>query len=435
MGEKDRENREQEQQNFEFMKEQIKERPINKKKLVRRMIITASMAVLFGLIACVTVLGLEPVINNWLYPEEPAENISFPEEKEEILPEDMVLDDAELEETQAEEESSETEVDSLQMISDSYDSLRAIADEASESLVTVTGITSNTDWFANVYENKDQAPGLILADNKKELLVLTNRSALNEAESVRVTLGDGTQLEASVKSDDEVTGILILAIAKESIPQEVRENIKIARLGSSNGQKLTASPVIALGSPMGLSGSIMYGIITSNGNALNLPDRRCKLMTTDICGSKAAAGVLVNLNGEVVGIINQNYNDAGLENMIAAIGISELKPTIERMSNGQPLCCVGITGMDVTQEANKELGVPYGAYVTEVEMDSAAMNAGIQSGDVIVGVGEIEISDYEDYVKTIRKLTPETTEEFSIMRQGHDGYTPMTFQIKIGEVE
>ncbi len=435
MGEKDRENKEQEQQNFEFMKEQIKERPVNKKKLVRRMIITASMAVLFGLIACVTVLLLEPVINNWLYPEEPAENISFPEEKEEILPEDMALDDAELEETTSEEESTEAEEDSLQMITESYDTLRAIADEASESLVTVTGITSNTDWFANVYENKDQTPGLILADNKKELLVLTNRSALNEAESVRVTLKDGSQLEANVKSDDAVTGLTILAIAKDTIPAEVRENIKIARLGSSNGQKLPASPVIALGSPMGINGSIMYGIITSNGNTINLPDRRCKLMTTDICGSQAASGVLVNLSGEVVGIINQNYNDAGLESMIAAIGISELKPTIERMSNGQPLCCAGITGMDVTPEANSELGVPYGAYVTEVEMDSPAMNAGIQSGDVIVGMGETEIHDYEDYVKTLRKLAPEALEELAVMRQGHDGYTPMTFQIKIGEVE
>ena len=53
-----------------FLIEKIKDRPINRKKLVRRTIITASMALIFGLIACITFLVLEPVISNWLYPEE-----------------------------------------------------------------------------------------------------------------------------------------------------------------------------------------------------------------------------------------------------------------------------------------------------------------------------------------------------------------------------
>ena len=53
-----------------FMIEKIKERPVNKKKLLRRTLITASMAVIFGLVACFTFLVLEPVISNWLYPEE-----------------------------------------------------------------------------------------------------------------------------------------------------------------------------------------------------------------------------------------------------------------------------------------------------------------------------------------------------------------------------
>ena len=53
-----------------FMIEKIKERPVNKKKLLRRTLITVSMAVIFGLVACFTFLVLEPVISNWLYPEE-----------------------------------------------------------------------------------------------------------------------------------------------------------------------------------------------------------------------------------------------------------------------------------------------------------------------------------------------------------------------------
>ena len=77
---------------FDFLQERIKERPINKKKLLKKTIITALMAVLFGLLACLSFLLLEPVLNNWLYPEEAPEIVTFPQEQEEMLPEDMLTE-------------------------------------------------------------------------------------------------------------------------------------------------------------------------------------------------------------------------------------------------------------------------------------------------------------------------------------------------------
>ena len=72
-----------------FMIEKIKERPVNKKKLLRRTLITVSMAVIFGLVACFTFLVLEPVISNWLYPEEEPQVVVFPEDQDEMSPEQM----------------------------------------------------------------------------------------------------------------------------------------------------------------------------------------------------------------------------------------------------------------------------------------------------------------------------------------------------------
>ena len=80
----------QDQNQDNFMIEKIKQRPINKRRLIRRTLITASMALIFGLIACFTFLVLEPVISNWLYPEEEPQIITFPEEQEEMLPEEML---------------------------------------------------------------------------------------------------------------------------------------------------------------------------------------------------------------------------------------------------------------------------------------------------------------------------------------------------------
>ena len=76
-----------EQNNSNFLREQIKDRPINKKKLMRRTFITAAMAVVFALVACLVFTVLEPVLSNWMYPEKEPEIITFPEEENEILPE------------------------------------------------------------------------------------------------------------------------------------------------------------------------------------------------------------------------------------------------------------------------------------------------------------------------------------------------------------
>lgn len=90
---------------FEFLQEKIKERPINKKKLFRRMVITASLAVLFGLLACLSFLLLEPILNNWLYPEEQPGIVTFPQEQDEMRPEDMLTEGT----TISQEESKEQE--------------------------------------------------------------------------------------------------------------------------------------------------------------------------------------------------------------------------------------------------------------------------------------------------------------------------------------
>ena len=78
-------------QNYEIIKEKMKERPINRKKLMRRTMITLSMAVIFGIFACLTFLLLEPVFSNLLYPEPEPELVELPEYTDEMLPEDMFV--------------------------------------------------------------------------------------------------------------------------------------------------------------------------------------------------------------------------------------------------------------------------------------------------------------------------------------------------------
>ena len=425
------------------MSERIKERPVNKKKLLRRTVITASLAVIFGLVACLTFLLLEPVFNNWLYPEEEPEIIELPDETDEMLPEDMLTEEevqieteteVKLEEEQIAEILSGVQLD-LEDYKGMYESLSSLAKEAEKSVATVTSVTSDVDWFNNTYENKGVTSGLIIADNGRELLILADKEVIETGETILVTFMDGTQAEAAIKQSDANTGLGVIAVPLSAISNKTKENIAYANLGSSVSKSLVGTPVIAVGSPFGVNGSISYGVITSTGTQICMNDANYNLITTDIYGSSKASGILINLQGQVIGILDNSHNNSDTKNLVSAVGITELKKVIEKLSNGQELSYFGIYGTDVTTEVEEQLGVPKGAYVTSITMDSPAMNYGIQSGDVITGFNEITIQTYSDLTNAVLDTSPGTTVTLTVQRQSAGEYQPMELSIEFGKLE
>ena len=430
------------QDHSDFMKETIKQRPLNRRKLVRRTLLTAAMAVIFGMVACFTFLLLEPVISNKLYPEEEPEIIEFVEEsrEDEILPEDMIVDDSQMqpEPTQPpalEDEQIAQVLSEMKLGVEDYLSLfagiREVAREVRKSIVTVVGVTPDVGWLDNEYENEGAVSGIVVADNGIELLILADVSSIEDAQSLEVAFQDGEIYQATLMKKDNNTGLAVISIAKTKIKSTTLEMAVAANLGTS-GSSLVGIPVIALGRPMGTEGSLCYGNITSAGNVIRLPDSNYKLMTTDIYGSSSASGVLINLRGQVVGIIDMSKNSPDLSNLISAVGISDLKKLVESLSNDKDIAYFGVYGVDVTESANEELGVPLGAYITEIDMDSPAMNAGIQSGDVILKWNDMEIESYQDLVSTLLSEEPEKTVSITLMRQGPEGYTEMETTAVLG---
>ena len=435
------ENKEKDQS--DFMKETIKQRPLNRKKLVRRTLITAAMAVIFGLVACVTFLFLEPVISNRLYPEEEPEQVVFEEESKEneILPEDMIADDSQMQTEPTEppvmvDEQIAQALSEMKLGAEDYlslmNGLSSVAKEVQNSVVNVVGVTSDVSWLVNEYENEGVVSGVVVADNGRELLILANISTILDAESLKVIFADENEYEASIKRMDHNTGYAVLAISKDTMKSGTLSMAKAVSLGTSGGSSLVGVSVIAIGRPMGTDGSMCYGMITSVSGNVELPDSSYKYMTTDIYGSSSASGILINLRGQVLGMIDMTYNAPDMKNIISAIGISDLKKVMESLSNDKDIAYFGVYGVDVTGEANEEMQVPYGAYITEIDMDSPAMTAGIQSGDVIVMIDETEITNYQDLVKTLFFYEPEDEVKITFMRQGPDGYTEMETDAVLG---
>lgn len=432
-------------QQSDFMIEKIKERPINKKKLLRRTVTTAAMAVIFGLIACLTFLILEPVFSNWLSPEEKPQTVVFPEESEEMDPEDMLVE----EEPPSLQEAVESVIlnrEQIQKILENirldekhyiqlYNAMGAYTASLSRSMVTVTGVTSDVDWLNDTYESEVQTYGVVVESNGREYLILTDLDTIKQAENILVTFSDGTQAEAVMKQADQQTGLAIISVEIADVLEETREKVEKAALGSSNMRNPVGIPVVALGCPMGVVGSAGYGMITASGSVLNKVDANYKLLTTDIYGSPESEGVLFNMQGQIVGIITNDRISPDMKNAVTAIGISELRKLIENMSNGKEPAYMGISGMDVTPEANQEMGVPFGAYVREVDMNSPAMLAGIQRGDVIVEIDDSSIENFNNYAATLLRLEAGATITVTVQRLSQNSYREMEMEITLGTAD
>ena len=411
----------------DFMHEEIKKRPMNRKKLMQRARETMAVAVLFGVVSCIVFAILLPIINNIVNPgEKETMTVTLPEtsESEELTPEEMLENERKREATK-EKARIEDELDSLldeKIIGVEQQkrisaSLQQLAADSSGMIAAVSGITSDTDWFNDSYENKDTVSGLVTKKTTSTIYVLVHSKSVEDASRILVTFKDGAEAEAEIAGSDSTTGITVLSVPMNAIPAEQRAGISEAVLGLSAGSIITGAPVIAIGSPTGTYGSVIYGNVTAADVNLEILDNNLYSLTTDIYGSREATGFLINLDGQVVGMIDMRYSDGNIPNMLCAVGISEMTPIIRRLESGREKAFLGICGINVTEEISKANDIPVGIWVTRVEDDSPAMAAGIQKGDVIVGYGSKEIYNMAGLIMSLEDTDPGQNIALHIMRR------------------
>ena len=120
---------------------------------------------------------------------------------------------------------------------------------------------------------------------------------------------------------------------------------------------------------------------------------------------------------------------------LAAVSISELKGVIELLSNDNPVPYLGLRISTVTDEIAESYQMPKGVYVRDVALDSPAMEAGFQSGDVITAINGETVFAAEDYEKMLRGLTVDDTVHITYERQSAGDYISLEIDAKVGVLE
>lgn len=432
-----------EQKKYEFIKEKRKEVPVNKKKVAMQTGYVAALALLFGVIASVVIAFLQPKIEQMLYPKED-EYVTIPKDEptETDAATDIATDTAiDTQVPVTTEKGNEDEpMDMIfwQPTLEDYQALQnqlyTIGREANRFVVTVTGVQSDMDWFNNPYENRDEASGIIIANSSHELLILTEKKVIASAQEIFVTFIDDVTVRASMKQYDGNTGIAILSVALSDLTQDTLNEITIAKLGNSLSVP-QGTLAIAVGSPLGMNFSILTGNITSTTNSISTVDANYNVFTTDIVASSSGSGALLNVHGELIGIMMQDYSRQSDANTLTAVAISDLKALIEKLSNGNEAAYLGLGISTVTREIEKTYDIPKGVYIKEVKMDSPAMNAGLQSGDVITEMDGVLISDEAAYERRLLQVKPGDKVRIIIKRQSTEGYVSIRCDVEAARLQ
>jgi len=258
--------------------------------------------------------------------------------------------------------------------------------------------------------------------------VITNSHVIAGADEISVRLHDGRAFDAEIVGIDEDADIAVVRIAAEQLQHIDIGNSDVLRVGDF---------VVAIGNPFGLGQTATSGIISALGRTgLNIEDYEDFIQTDASINQGNSGGALVNLRGELVGI-----NTAILAPGGGNIGIGFAIPinmvqllTRQIIEYGEVRRGrLGVIAQNLTPELAEALGIDTtrGAVISQVIPDSAADDAGMHEGDVVVAVNDREITDASSLRNTIGLFRADDEIEVSFLRDGQR----MSKRIRIRAIE
>lgn len=405
---------------FSFLQEVIKEKPLNRKKLMHKAAGLAAAGILFGAFASISFCVFQPWVDEQLNAEE---EITIPKDEE---PEEHP------QEAKAEEER-EPEL-TLENFKELERAMYQVAVEANKSIVSVTSAGEDDNWTEEERKEGTGACGVIMPSNSREYLILTMGSAIKDAEQIQVTFGDGVSYDAAVRKKDAVLGIAVLAVDRNQVSDSTKNQIQEAVLGNSN-MTYKGDVVIALGSLFGYSKGMGYGIISSNKNTVSVADRVYRLLDTDIPASRQGSGVLFNIDGEVIGFTFAAEQATDESSTLRVLAVSDVKEELEKLLNGNSVPYIGVVGTNVTDEIAEAQKLPKGIYIKEIEADSPGMTAGVQCGDIITAMDGDPVVTVKALHNKLLTFQPGDEVKLSAKRLGSEGYVEISYTVVIGGAE
>jgi serine protease Do len=246
--------------------------------------------------------------------------------------------------------------------------------------------------------------------------IVTNYHVIKGADEIRVQLHDGREYDAELIGGDEMSDVALLKLEKAE---------SLTEIAIADSDKLRVGDfTVAIGNPFGLGQTVTSGIVSALGRSgLNVQNFENFIQTDAAINSGNSGGALVNLNGELIGIntaiLGPNGGNVGIGFAIPANMMKNLTGQILEFGEVKR-GLLGVQGSEITSELAEALGYESikGAFVSQVVPDSAADEAGLQAGDIIVSLNGKSISTFSELRAKIATLGAGRKITIGVIRDG-----------------
>ncbi|MGQ9370265.1 DegQ family serine endoprotease, partial [Azospirillum sp. A39] len=247
--------------------------------------------------------------------------------------------------------------------------------------------------------------------------VVTNNHVVDDADSISVTLDDGTELPAKLVGRDPKTDLALLKVESD-------KPLPYLEFGDSDQAKV-GDWVVAVGNPFGLGGTVTTGIVSARGRNIDAGPYDDFIQTDAAINRGNSGGPMFDLDGRVIGINTAIYSPNGgsvgigfaIPSNLAKTVVAQLKEN-GRVERGW----LGVRIQEVTPEIGTALGLDggHGALVADVTLGSPAAAAGLEQGDVILRYGDTAVDDVRDLTRAVAETRPDKSVSVKVVRQGNE---------------
>jgi serine peptidase DegS len=246
--------------------------------------------------------------------------------------------------------------------------------------------------------------------------IVTNHHVIANADSVLVQLADGRTADARIVGRDPDTDLAVLKIDLSPLP--------VAAFGRSDQLKV-GDVVLAIGDPIGLSQTVTHGIVSAvSRQQLGIAPLEDFIQTDAPINFGNSGGALVDSSGALVGINTAIVaKNLGVEGIGFAIPVNMVRGVLrDIIAHGRVIRgWIGIVPEDVSQEQAQRLGLgPAGVYISNLYVGSPAQHAGLQVGDLLLGIDGTAPHSALDALGRIAGLAPGTSVMLRGMRDGRE---------------
>ncbi len=294
------------------------------------------------------------------------------------------------------------------------------------SVVSInTTATAGTNIFGQTVETASAGSGFIISSDG---YIVTNYHVVKGATSVKVTLYSGDTYDATVIGGDSDYDVAVIKINASGLPA--------VTLGSSADVNV-GDTVLAIGNPLGeLTFSMSQGIVSCCDRAINVDGTPFNMIQVDASINPGnSGGPLVNLYGEVVGIVSakySSYSNTTVEGLGFAIPISDVQAIItDIIENGQVTgkAYLAIKAGTMTEQmaAQYDIDITEGVFVYSTESGGAGEKAGLQLGDVITKLNDTAITSMTDLTMAKKSYKAGDTVTLTVYRSGEYITLDLTF--------